>query len=294
MAIYDGEKLASESLLEVAKLCILAASKAPRITGFKVYKAEVITGEDLLPIIRVAEALAEVRKDDVGKGLALADGAVLKAAYDLDGGNSVVMVLFGDLTTRSELNWNCGACGFSTCAEFNKRSLEVEKIQEDNIAQPGPNCIWKAMDFDCAVCWAALCAWDHNVENRLFSSLGRYAKQVGYLEDTANPVALLLGPLTDCWYYNRPALRGKWTPKDIKEFQFRVMPYFFEAFVGTYDPLFRYDALKFGKDPMRLRLEPLSSTEPDRAERMKTANEKIKKIREEVLSKQGRKIKNKI
>lgn len=294
MAVYDGETLAGESLLEVAKLCILAASKAPRITGSKVYKAEIITGEDLLPIIRAADALAEVRRDDVGRGLAFADGAVLKAAYDLDGGKSVLMVIFGDLTTKSELNWNCGACGFSTCAEFNKRSLEIKKNQEANIAQLGPNCIWKALDFACAVCWAAACAGEHNVENRLFNSLGKFAKQIGYLEDTANPVALLLGPLTDHWYYNRPALRGKWTPKDVRDFKFRVMPYFFQAFVGTYDPLFRYDALKFGKEPMRLRLEPLASTEPNRVERVKSANEKLKKIRAEVLSKRRRKTRKKI
>ena len=285
MAVYNGERLASEGLLEVAKLCVLSASKAPRITGSKVFKTVIITGEDLLPIIRVGEALVEVRKDDVGKGLSFADGMVLKEAYNLDGGKSVVMVLFGDLTTQSELNWNCGACGFSTCAEFNKRSLEIKRNQDASRVQVGPNCIWKTLDFSCAVCWAAACAWDHQVENRLFSSIGKWAQRIGYLEDTANPVVLLLGPLTDQWYYNRPALRGKWTPEEIRDYKFRVMPYFFQTFVGTFDPLFRYDALKFGKDPMRLRLEPLASTEPDRLEKMRRAEEKIEKIRKEVLIK---------
>jgi uncharacterized ferredoxin-like protein len=285
MPIYEGEGLASDSLLELARLCIIAALKAPKITNSRVLKTMIISGEDLLPIIQAAEVLAEVREEDIGRGLAFTDGIALKSAYDIDGGKSVVMVLFGDLVTRSELNWNCGACGFSTCTEFNRRSSEIWKKQKDNASPRGPNCVWKFLDFSCAVSWAVACAWQHNVENRLFNSLGRYAKMIGYLEDAASPVILLLGPLTDQWYYNRPAMRKKWTPQEVREFQFRVMPYFFQTFVGTYDPLFRYDALKFGKEPMRLRLEPLAATEPEREERLKIANGKIAEIRAQVLAK---------
>jgi hypothetical protein len=49
MAIYDGNELASEYLVEVAKACILAANRAPALTMDLGLKTEVLTGEDVIP-----------------------------------------------------------------------------------------------------------------------------------------------------------------------------------------------------------------------------------------------------
>ncbi len=50
-----GRDYYQDHLLEVAKSIVLAIHKAPQITGKTVIEAEIIWGEDLMPIIEILE-----------------------------------------------------------------------------------------------------------------------------------------------------------------------------------------------------------------------------------------------
>ena len=59
MAVYDGTKAAQDHLLDIGKACILAAAKAPTLTQRLGLRAEIITDEDIDPILDVLETLGE-------------------------------------------------------------------------------------------------------------------------------------------------------------------------------------------------------------------------------------------
>ena len=59
MAIYNGMEAAHDHLMEVAKACILAAGKAPTLTHRLELMAEIVTDEDMDPIIDVLATLGE-------------------------------------------------------------------------------------------------------------------------------------------------------------------------------------------------------------------------------------------
>ena len=56
MTIYDGLQAAHDHLLDVAKACALAASKASVFTQRLKLRSEIITNEDIEPIIDVLES----------------------------------------------------------------------------------------------------------------------------------------------------------------------------------------------------------------------------------------------
>jgi len=121
MGVYDGNRVANEGLLEVARLCVMAALKAPQMTQKTNIITQIITDEDVLPIIEVMEAQGELEK-----GLAYGEAITFRPDYER--GTPPVFVLIGtDNLVRSELNWNCGACGWPTCAEFNRYSAQIKR-----------------------------------------------------------------------------------------------------------------------------------------------------------------------
>jgi NADPH-dependent glutamate synthase beta subunit-like oxidoreductase len=98
MPLYDGNKLAHEGLLEVAKHCAQAALHAPQLTGRTKVKMEIITDEELKNLFSVAGASGKL-------GVRL--GAPYKAAYDM--GEPPVLLLIGaDVTPILEAPCRAG------------------------------------------------------------------------------------------------------------------------------------------------------------------------------------------
>ena len=145
MAYYDGKKLANEGLLSVAGLCATAAFKAPQMTGNTQLVIEILTGEDLDPLIEVLGILGEDNTVCYG------DNKTLQACKD-KGTVPVIMLMGGKGLGHSDLNWNCGACGFATCEEKNKYAQEERDKPPDftrpsAFGTPGPICVWRAIDI---------------------------------------------------------------------------------------------------------------------------------------------------
>ncbi|MGB9825159.1 MAG: hypothetical protein ACPLRU_00675, partial [Desulfofundulus sp.] len=131
MARYDGRLAAQEHLLDVARSMVQAAFKAPQTTGRVKLQAEIVTGEDLVPIIELLGVMAKISQ------FVAWDYQTIKGSYDA--GHPPVLVLFGTDATVSEMAWNCGACGFPTCKEFNAFAREN---RGQGLVGGGPSCNW--------------------------------------------------------------------------------------------------------------------------------------------------------
>jgi hypothetical protein len=114
----------------------------------------------------------------------------------------VIAVLGADLT-KAELGWNCGACGFPTCLDFNKFKKEHGGLGRIGY---GPCCAWKNLDFGVACDYACAATAECNVENRILGTFGMVTFALGYLDDVSTTLALALGPVKELWWYNRPSL----------------------------------------------------------------------------------------
>ena len=107
MAIYDGNKLAQEKLLDVANFCAMAAVKAPQTTGKIQVFAEIITDEDIDPI---EEILGIQAKTSI-----VAEGDYTTLKYCREQSQRPVILLVGASGLRhADMGWDCGGCGFST------------------------------------------------------------------------------------------------------------------------------------------------------------------------------------
>ncbi len=194
MPVYDGKKLAKEKVLDIAAYCIHAALKAPQITGRVELDFEIVTGEDIAPLIEAFGLL----------GAVAGYHAISLMSYTkaLTEGEPPVLLLIGGKNIRkSELNWNCGACGFKTCKEFNTYS---KKTKPSILCESsGPLCQWKVTDYAMACDWACAQAWHHNITNRVEVASGWAAKAIGYMPDCDLIRGLPLGPLKDMFYYSR-------------------------------------------------------------------------------------------
>ncbi|MBI2305448.1 MAG: hypothetical protein HYU86_11980 [Chloroflexi bacterium] len=298
MGIYTSERVAQEQLLEVSKYCLMAAMKSPQTTGKVTVKGIILTGEDTLPVIEAMEAQAEAEE---GPYLSFGDGKTLRLYYDQ--GDPAAIIIFGATSNpfRSELNWNCNACGFKTCAEFNRFSREIERgVKEGKpvnlrakypgwpealppgARQTGPTCVWKVLDYGAACGWMAAAASHFNVENRLQGTTGGAARNVGFLPDVYQPVALIVGPCRDQVYYSRPIMKHAYTEEDFRDFAMRALPQLWDTFPGMGDPVFKHSDT-WQLEPKYLRWVEHKPT-PELVEKRKRSQEKIMGIRARVAA----------
>lgn len=93
--------------------------------------------------------------------------------FERDGQNvldSDAVLLIG-LLPHKGAGMNCGACGFSSCQDFNNRTFVGDFT--------GPNCALRLLDLGIALGSAAKMASDHNVDNRIMYRVGVSAKRLG-------------------------------------------------------------------------------------------------------------------
>jgi uncharacterized ferredoxin-like protein len=246
MAVYDESKVTgTETLLEVARLCALAALKAPTVARTKV-KTAIVTGDDLWPIVDILEIL--------GEGSAFIKGDAITVRKSLEAGTPPVLLLVGVDTSKGDLAWNCGACGFATCGEFNAYAKDNAGL---GTLFGGPSCAWKVLDHAIALNWSAAAAAQYNVDNRIQASTGVGAWLLGYLEGCNLCCGLTMGPAGELVYYNRKSMRDKYTEEDIIAMLQRNVPALFQGFCGDGWPKMRhvpnwFDDLQFstvGKVP---------------------------------------------
>jgi uncharacterized ferredoxin-like protein len=107
-------------------------------------------------------------------------------------------VLIGVRGTKS-FKMNCGACGYSTCNEFDA----AEKIEGNDFT--GPNCVFKALDLGVAIGSAAKTASALNVDNRIMYRIGTAAKRLKLLPEASVITGIPISAKGKSIYFDRPA-----------------------------------------------------------------------------------------
>ena len=223
MPVYDGNQLAHDQLFDVAKLCAQAVLKSPQITGALKVKMEIITGEDLDPVMKALAALGKLELFNLASCMGWS-----KAHW---AGQTPVLLLMGTNVRRSDLAWNCGACGFGTCAEMNHYA---DSITPDPLLMgEGPSCHWLGIDFAAATGWACATAWQHNVTNRLEIATGMTCRALGYLPECNYVLGLPLGPCEDMYWYSRPIFEDLMSYEMWIRSHMESFPSHFAAFYGS-------------------------------------------------------------
>lgn len=179
----------------------------------------------IIPIIEVMGQLAKVSQ------FIRWDYITLKENYEA--GNPPILVLIGADSTVSDMAWNCGACGFATCKEFNAYTKEN---RGQGLVSEGPNCNWKVLDLGIACDWAAAAAWQHNVDNRVQGSTGSAAATLGYLPGSSAILGISLGPCKELVWYSREVMNKKFSYEDHINTMLRTLPTNFLAFAGGGKP----------------------------------------------------------
>ncbi len=230
MTIYNGKKLAQDKLLDIATYSIHSALKAPQITGRVELDFEIVTGEDLGPII---EAFGLLMPFAAYLGMSFMNYSKAVAS----GEPPVLLLIGGKGMRKSELNWNCGACGFKTCGEFNKYS---KKIKPDVLAEAkGPLCQWKVVDYGMAVDWACAQAWHHNITNRVEQASGFAAQAIGYMPESDVMRGIPLGPLKDMFWYSRETFSDFVNYESAKGMLQTLYPTLWASFPGAGHPVIK-------------------------------------------------------
>jgi len=228
MAVLDGIKAANENLLVAAKIGAAAALNAPKLANTQI-KMEILTDEEVAPLIEILGIIGETN--------AFVSGDALVGKRALEAGTPIIELLIGVDGTTSDLAWNCGACGFNTCAEFNRYSRENRGA---GAFFTGPNCCWKNFDFGMAQSWAAAAIAEMGVECRCQASYGFAGLVLGYLEGCTIATAVSIGPAGESIWYDRRDLTGSFTMKEHEQFMMNTLPQLYVAFCGGGFPLLKH------------------------------------------------------
>ncbi len=222
-----GNDYLQDHLVEVAKHIVLAVKKAPTITGKTPVEAEIIFGEDILPILDVLEPVAKAVR------YVQWDYQTIRGCYDK--GAPPVIIAVGGKVDRSDLAWNCGACGFATCKEFNAYAKEYSGGGQLG----GPSCNWKIIDFAIACDWACAAAWQYKVDNRVMGSLGFALGALNFLPNSNTRLGIALGPARDMVYYSREEMHRRFTYEEEKTDMLKSAPTMFTCFPGNGNPMYK-------------------------------------------------------
>jgi uncharacterized ferredoxin-like protein len=237
--MIDGPSCARERLLDVAGHALHAYYGAPLVTSRLNQKAVIVHGEDILPMLEFVEKLEAKLGSDAAKDTFFplyVDYMCFKTAME-EGNPPVILVLGADLSI-ADLGWDCGACGFPTCVEFNKF-----KRAEGGLGRigAGPSCAWRNFDYGIACDHACAAVAEHSVENRILGTFGMVSFALGYLDDVSAALALAIGPSVELWWYNRPSL-AKWRDyDDIMEHFRRNYAFHFQMFSSDLRPPVKKD-----------------------------------------------------
>ena len=177
----DGE---AQGLLRAAELMMVSCRTAPKSGGVDDVEMILVTGDEKDRIAAEMEKIAGERKID---------------GFNRDAENvkrSEALLLVG-VNGRKNFGLSCGACGHSTCEEFNRaaavRGLDFE----------GPSCVFKMLDLGIALGSAVKSASDLNVDNRIMYRAGTAAKRLGYLSASSVVMGIPISASGKSIYFDR-------------------------------------------------------------------------------------------
>jgi uncharacterized ferredoxin-like protein len=174
----DQQAMFQHALHQVAELCAVAAMTAPKSGGQLFLKGSKPFMETVIVDDRaVLHELAEWMR---------ARGNRIKAPLwnrDADTTEKLDLVLFIGLAKWYPPLYDCGACGYATCAEFLRAASSYQKAEgSEDWEFAGPICQLRAVDLGIAVGSAAKTAAMHNIDARCQTRLAGAARRNGVIQ----------------------------------------------------------------------------------------------------------------
>jgi uncharacterized ferredoxin-like protein len=166
-----------DALRTVAKLCAVAAMTAPKSGGQLFLKGarpfiETVIVEDKDTLTQLASWMRE-------------QGAIHQEPIwfrDADTAEKLDLVLFVGLAKWYPPVYDCGACGYGTCAEFLVAAKQHHTAESENWQFAGPICQLRAVDLGIAVGSAAKTAAMHNIDCRCQTRIAAAARHLHVIE----------------------------------------------------------------------------------------------------------------
>ncbi len=173
----DQHETFREALRHVAQLCAGAAMTAPKSGGQLFLKGaqpfiETVIVEERDTLQRLAEWLR-------ARGTRLREPIWFR---DADTAEKLDLVLFIGLAKWYPPVYDCGACGYATCAEFLRAAPKYRTEASDDWEFPGPICQLRCVDLGIAVGSAAKIASLNNIDARCQTRIAAAARHLGVIQ----------------------------------------------------------------------------------------------------------------
>jgi uncharacterized ferredoxin-like protein len=173
----NQQQIFQEALRSVANLCAVAAMTAPKSGGQLFLKGskpfiETVIVDDKDTLHRLADWMRE-------QGTQLAEPIWFR---DADTAEKLDLVLFVGLAKWYPPVYDCGACGYGTCAEFLVAAKRHHTPESENWQFSGPICQLRAVDLGIAVGSAAKIASMNNIDCRCQTRIAGAARHLHIIE----------------------------------------------------------------------------------------------------------------
>ena len=213
MPIIEMPDLIQNGLARSVELMAVAAHNSFRFNDRNTIRMRAIDGDDLEQIAEYCFSLGDMSP------LAARDGRHLIQLMK----EPCSLMLIGD-KRKSDFNYNCGACGYRTCAEMNAAE-EVESLTAN-----GPSCMFKNINMNIAANAAASMAHRLGLHCRIFSTLGFSALALEMIEDVDLCVSISVSVAKKNPYFDRHEF---WTKDHWEETFDKEFPPFNRGFIGA-------------------------------------------------------------
>lgn len=173
----DQQEMFRDSVRHVAKLCAVAAMTAPKSGGQLFIKGgspfiETVIVEEKATLRRLADWLrtrGQKHKEPIW-------------FRDADTAEKLDLVLLIGLSGWYPPQYDCGACGYGTCAEFLQARPRYASDSSAEWEFNGPVCQLRAIDLGIAVGSAAKTASLNNVDTRCQTRIAAAARHLGIIK----------------------------------------------------------------------------------------------------------------
>ncbi len=173
----EQQEIFMEALRHIAQLCAVAAMTAPKSGGQLFLKGakpfiETVILEDRNTLTRLADWLRT-------RGTKLKEPIWFR---DADAAEKLDLVLFIGLAKWYPPVYDCGACGYPTCAEFLRAAPKYHIEGSEDWEFAGPICQLRCVDLGIAVGSAAKTASLNNVDARCQTRIAAAARHLGVIQ----------------------------------------------------------------------------------------------------------------
>jgi len=213
MAIQQMTDLIQNGLDRAVEIMALAAHNSFRFNNRNTIKMISVGKEELEQIAEFCFSLGDMSP------LAARDGRhVIQLIKE-----PCALLIIGD-KRKSDFNYNCGACGYRTCAELN-RAETVESL-----TARGPSCQFKNINLNIAANAAAAMAHRLGLHCRVFSTLAFGALALNIIEDVDICASVSVSAAKTNPYFDRHEF---WTKEHWDETFNKEFPPYNRGFIGA-------------------------------------------------------------